>query len=233
MNEHLRLFCWKAGKRLKNDPILKKFAPHYFKYAKENIPCECPACKCPAGSFYRYSFAYIDEIQKIIYFDVPKSASTTIRRAFFDNKTSMSMTNKKDSLESYFKFTFVRNPWDRMVSNWKMFTTQPTRINQLKTMTDDDLSKFEDFVHFAIKKPNHHWQPQSLYTPEKLDFIGKLETIDTDMNKMRELLNQAPLKMEKHNSTKRNEYQVYYTPSLIDLVAEFYQEDIKKFDYIF
>ena len=89
MNEHFRLACWKAGKLLNNDQILKKYAPHYFKYAKANIPCECPACKCPAGSFNRYSFAYIDETQKIIYFDVPKAASTTIRRAFFDKKKSM------------------------------------------------------------------------------------------------------------------------------------------------
>lgn len=143
------------------------------------------------------------------------------------------MRNPKNGLDQYTKFTFVRNPWDRMVSNWKMFTTQPARIEQLRSMTGNDLGKFDDFVHFAIGMSNHHWQPQSMFTPEELDFIGKLETFDDDMNRLRELIGEAPLNLKKQNTTQRKRYQEYYSSSLVDVVADFYKEDIEKFGFSF
>lgn len=233
MNETIRQTCWKAGKKLRNDFLLEKSAPRYYRYARKNIPCKCPKCHCPARSSHKYSFVYLDELSQLMYFDVPKAASTTIRHAFYQNRQSASMTNPRNSLESYFKFTFVRNPWDRMVSNWKMFTTSPKRILQLKSMTNKDLSRFDHFIDFAIHNANHHWQPQVLFIPENLDFIGKFEDFDEDMNKLLEILGREPLKFDKRNTTKRTKYQDYYTPSLIDLVGNFYQSDIEKFGYQF
>lgn len=233
MNERIRFACWKAGKKLGSNRLKNKFAPESYKYAERHIPCVCPGCKCPAGSHCRYSFVYIDESHRLMYYDVPKSASTTIRKAFFGNELSASMTNPKYDLEKYFKFTFVRNPWGRMVSNWKMFTTQPSRIAQLKTMTREDLSRFEDFVYFAIKNSNHHWQPQAIYTPKNINFIGKIESFDVDMERMLTLISKSPKEMGKHNSTQQIRYQDCYTPSLADVVAEFYLDDIERFDYQF
>lgn len=233
MNEMLRLACRKAGKILQSDALLDKYASDYYNYGRENILCECPKCKCPAAGGRRYSFVYIDESRRLMYFDVPKAASTTIRNAFFQNRSSASMRNPKRGLDEYTKFTFVRNPWDRMVSNWKMFTSQPARIGQLRSMTNKDLKKFDDFVYFAITMSNHHWQPQSMFTPEKLDFIGKLETFDDDMNNLRELVGEAPLNLKKHNTTHRKRYQEYYSTSLVDVVADYYNEDIAKFGFRF
>jgi hypothetical protein len=233
MNENIRSAGWTVGKFLKNTNLLDRFSPDNYLHAKAYISCECPTCQCPARSACRYSFVYIDEGKRLMYFDVPKSASTTIRKAFFDNKLSASMTNPQTKRGDYFKFAFVRNPWDRMVSNWKMFTTQPPRIDQLKSMTDADLSNFGDFVDFAIRKSNHHWQPQALYVPEDIDFLGKIETFGEDMGKLLELTHQPPLELGRHNSTERKKYQDYYTPELVDVVGAFYQDDIKRFDYQF
>ncbi|MBT7067813.1 MAG: sulfotransferase family 2 domain-containing protein [Verrucomicrobia bacterium] len=173
-------------------------------------------------------------MSKLMYFDVPKAASTTIRRALFQNKSSASLRNPKKELASYLKFTFVRNPWDRMVSNWKMFTTQPRRIAQLRTMTNEDLTEFDHFVEFAVSKGNHHWQPQVLFTPDKLDFTGKVEHFDRDMNRLLRAMGREPLELEKRNTTNRNHYHDYYnSPSTIDQVAKLYRDDIERFDYQF
>jgi hypothetical protein len=181
----------------------------------------------------RYSFVYICEKRKLIYYDVPKCASSTIRKELFGNDNALSMINPKRDLKEYFKFTFVRNPWDRMVSNWKMFTSQASRIKQLKSMTSQDVSKFEDFVYFANRIRNHHWQPQVLYLPEKMDFIGRFEAFERDFERLCFYIGEKPWKVAKLNVTKRGPYYKYYTPSLVNYVAEIYSEDIRKFGYKF
>ena len=217
-------------------------APHYYyKYAQENIECVCSECFCPSQNASRYSFVYVDEKQKLIYFNVPKCASSSLRDLFFNSDNSYSMKNPEQNLEQYFKFSFVRNPWHRMVSNWKMFTTKQGRIKQLKAMTNKDMAhfmEFENFVRFAKENKNHHWQPQFLYHPEDLDFIGKLETIDDDLNHIFDHLGKERTQVKHLNKTNTKaddstSYTRYYTPSLIDLVGNMYAEDVKRFGYEF
>lgn len=212
--------------------LLRK--PYYYKYAQENILCECPLCFCPSRDKKKYSFVYVCEKRKIMYFDTPKCASTTIRNAFFNKSNVQSLIDPKDKTENYFKFTFVRNPWDRIVSNWKMFTTHPFRIKQLKSMTNKNISKFEDFLRFSIKKKNHHWQPQVLFIPEKMDFIGKLENFNVDFSRLySKLNNKSANNVTKNNSTERKPYWKYYNSSTAELVSKIYAEDIERFGYKF
>lgn len=204
---------------------------HYYKYARKNIECQCSLCKCPYQGNMNYSFVYICEERKVIYYDVPKCASTTIRKEIFNNNNELSLANPCLELNRYFKFSFVRNPWDRMVSNWKMFTNKPYRIKQLKSMTDDDLSKFGNFIRFAAEIKNHHWQPQSLFLPDKLDYVGKVESFDKDFNYVLTMIGEKAKKTKKLNATTRDSYWNYYTPELKSIVAEMYAEDIKRFGY--
>lgn len=151
-----------------------------FYDAKENIRCDCPQCLCPASGKFQYSFCYVDEVRKCIYYDVPKAASTTIRKKLGIGKLPhyTSLTDPELPYENYFQFSIVRNPWDRMLSNWKMFTTRPNRMKQLRSMTELNLSQFSQFVEFAVRTPNHHWQPQSLFVPENIDYVGRLEKFE-------------------------------------------------------
>lgn len=222
-----------------------------YDYAIENIKCECITCNCPSArsiksvkSFKQnirrrlknikpYSFTYIDARKKLTYFDVPKAASTTIRNSFFKDNHHYEEKSNCDYLESYFKFTFVRNPWSRMVSNWKMFTTQPRRINQLKSMTSLNLSKFEDFVYFTSEVKNHHWLPQVLYVPQKVDFIGKIETFNRDIKQIFEYVQKPYFDLSKQNKTQETDFHKYYSTKMKDFVAELYIDDIKRFNYDF
>ena len=189
-------------------------ASHYYKYARKNIECQCPLCKCPSQGAMKYSFVYICEERKIIYYDIPKCASTTIREEIFNNNNKLSMSNPSLELNKYFKFSFVRNPWDRMVSNWKMFTNKPYRIKQLKSMTSKDVSKFKNFIRFARERKNHHWQPQYLFLPDKLDYLGKVENFREDFSYVLSMIGENPREVKKHNTTKRDSYWNYYTPEL-------------------
>lgn len=209
--------------------------PDHYKYAERNIPCDCPLCPCPSGKSKskNYGFTYISENKKIMYFSIPKAASGTIRKIFFPEGNRLSKCHPKRPNDEYFKFTFVRNPWSRIVSNWTMFTKYTGRIRQLKSMTDKDLSKFEDFVHFASSAKNHHWQPQVLFLYEQPDFIGRIERIEQDFTELSDKLDidiEAP---KKTSVSGHRPYWEYYTPSLIEFVGEMYAEDIKRFGYKF
>jgi hypothetical protein len=169
-----------------------------------------------------------------MYYDIPKCASSTIRSFFFDNDNGYSLVNPKEGHRSYLRFTFVRNPWDRMVSNWKMFTTQPFRIRQLRSMTDRDLSKFEDFVVFAGSTRNHHWLPQSVFLPGGTDFIGRLENFESDFKKLCQLVGCDAGNVPHENSReKHRHYTSFYTSALIERVADMYSDDIRQFGYAF
>jgi len=233
MKEKYRQICYKLSRKLGSKNLSIRFSPYYYQYARNNIQCQFLTCKCPHRDAFEYSFVYIDEMLKLIYFDVPKCASSTIRELLFSDDNSLSMKNPEKGLNSYFKFAFIRNPWDRMVSNWKMFTTKPYRIKQLMAMTSKNLTDFKDFVGFALQVKNHHWQPQVLYLPEDLNFIGRFESFNEDFQRLLKTVGVETLSIKHLNKTPRKKYHEYYTTKLVDLVAEMYAEDIRRFGYSF
>lgn len=169
-----------------------------------------------------------------IYYDVPKCASSTIRQTLFGGDNRYSLRNPKHKLSEYFKFTFIRNPWDRMVSNWLMFHQQSFRVRQLRSMTDEDLTEFGRFVEFARRHPNHHWMPQSLFLPGPLDFVGRLEEFDEAFDYVCDRIGVDGARAETVNATARKgDYREAYTPELIDVVKRFYREDVDRFGYAF
>jgi len=207
--------------------------PDSYRYARENIPCVFAKCKCPAQLKKKYSFVYVSEDRNLIYYNVPKCASTTIRHELFGQRTTASLLTPKRSTDQYLKFAFVRNPWDRMVSNWKMFTQRPKRLNQINLMVPKGEMSFESFINFSIEQANHHWQPQSLFIPENIDFLGKIESFDEDFNRLLALIGREPRTLRKKNTTKGDDYWTYYSPELVRLVGELYKEDIERFGYDF
>jgi len=208
--------------------------PRYYRYARRHIVCECPLCRCPYQNGREYSFVYVNEKRGLMYYDVPKCASTSIRTCLFDGNDDTSLMDPRKALDHYFKFTFVRNPWDRMVSNWKMFTTRPFRIGQLHSMTRENLSSFNDFVAFAAQHKNHHWQPQSLFLPDRPDFVGKLETFEQDFETLcRKIGIDADTIPHENPCRERHAYTTYYTDELMAVVAGMYADDISMFGYEF
>lgn len=137
--------------------------------------------------------------------------------------------------EKYFKFTFVRNPWDRVVSayiyNLKMSDTNSSQHDREK-IKGYGIDGFNEYVLNDLQNtqsrfflPCSHWIKGYNY-----DFIGKLENFQNDMmfvcNKMRIDYIDTHL-----NTTNRDSYTQYYNEESKEKIKELYKDDIEMFHY--
>jgi hypothetical protein len=92
---------------------------------------------------------------KCIYVRIPKCASRSISQSLFDNlggghKTILEyqLIFSSKEFNSYFKFAFVRNPWDRLVSAYH-FLKEGGKTERDRTWADEHLSPHIDFDAFV------------------------------------------------------------------------------------
>ena len=147
----------------------------------------------------------------------------------------MSLSNPSGKLQDYFKFTFCRNPYSRVVSNYIMCTTDESRINQICQFHNNPSSmSFSEFVEFICKYDNHHWQPQIDFVyGYDMDFIGKLENFEEDFNNVCDKIGILRQQLPHANKTKHKHYTEYYDDETRQIVAEKYAKDIEHFEYEF
>jgi hypothetical protein len=153
----------------------------------------------------------------------------------------------KDWFDSCFKFAFVRNPWDRLVSVWAHL--KGYRLNQKRQRDSNSfLSDFRlfaysvcdvdsDFVRPVGKLVTDDWSqanPQVEWLRWGVDFVGRYENLDEDWIALCTVLG-IPLVIlsRENNSSRKSGYQQYYDDELRDLVGEYYREDIERWGYVF
>jgi len=150
----------------------------------------------------------------------------------------------EDAFTGYFKFAFVRNPWDRLVSAFFYLKNKEMRSNQ--HWAKKNLSEFDDFGEFVTRwvTRKNIWsyvffRPQYQFiclegTQPAVDFIGFYENLHSDFAAVCERINSsATLKEKNRNPLRVEDFREYYTDETRDIVAEVYAEDIKMFGYSF
>lgn len=148
-------------------------------------------------------------IEKAIWNVTPKIGSA-------DHRTPSQFIQEygQEVWDSYFKFGFCRNPWDRMVSVY----------HGRKQILKKD-----------IREPFHEWvfvntvRPQSLWLRE-VDFVGRFERFEEDFEKVKERLN-IDVKLPHENASKRKHYTEYYDEPSIEIVRSRFREDIERYEY--
>ena len=121
--------------------------------------------------------------------------------------------------DDLFKFAFVRNPWDRMISLW---------------MSTGAHREFIDFVRNPYPSKAPYFGPyvsQQVDYTQGLDKVGRFERLEQDFCGM------PPCGMTRlkhlNSSGEHKPYREYYTSVTRDLVADMYARDIKAFGYEF
>ena len=184
---------------------------------------------------------------KAIFIHIPKTAGTSIAQALFGGSRHVPYIEYKRAnpykFERYFKFSFVRNPWDRLVSTF--FFLKKGGVNEMdRRFAAEQLAKYDSFDKFVnswLTRENVwswvHFRPQYHFICDsslrrQVDFVGRTETIGADFNYVCQRLGvSASLKWS--NRSKHMPYNKYYTTELRDRVASVYAEDIALFGYSF
>ncbi len=132
--------------------------------------------------------------------------------------------------DEYFKFGFVRNPWDWQVSLYSY-------ILKIKNHRRHDLVKsmesFDEYIDWRVHK-GLNLQKDFFYKKDEciVDFIGKMENIEKDFQTICEKVNIVAELLHLNASRKDSNYLKFYSKKSIELVSQAFAEDIKLFGYV-
>lgn len=200
---------------------------------------------------------------KCIFIHIPRTAGSSIEIAIQGkNQWAVDMTTKhlvastakriyKDYWDDYFKFSFVRNPWSRMVSMCKYGNSHPRKWNQTYGVDISsgklNLDNYKKIYNRGIEvDPRFKYKeekyeniiPNAVYLNilnEEIDFVGKFENLERDIEYVSEKIKKnLKLSREEYSGfTKKHHYSYYYTEQSKNDVYDIYKHDIGAYEYKF
>jgi hypothetical protein len=186
--------------------------------------------------------AIISEEKKFIYIKIGKVATSSIHHyllekevpnliSSFDNYDIYDRWAKRFDRKDYYVFTFVRNPWDRMVSIWNYHRAY--------------LPEFKEFIRSNFRYKSHsgkekvsihnHCRQMIEYIFTEPDFIGKYENLYEDWKVIADKIGVSNILpySNKTQGKKDVHYSAYYDKSDVEVVRKLYKDDIERFNYEF
>lgn len=202
----------------------------------------------------------INHAHRCIYVHIPKTAGNSINRAFGSD-----WENHKDlrgyaaelapaNFAHYHKFAIVRNPWERIFSDYN-YQKKKSRARDSKLFLFDETGRqrlFREWVRATLADPHryeprswggevspgiHRWSPQvdwiSLDGKIAVDRILRLERLAEDFPILCKDVGLPPVKLPCRNRRLHWHYSWYYDAETRDRVAAYYAKDIEAFGYRF
>ena len=226
----------------------------------------------------------ISHDKKFVFVHVPKTAGTSLRNALIDKSydfggdanlflqskhwylsayyhffadyfdRSLFVNTSVHPLDYYYKFSIIRNPWDRMVSYFlyaflkrsdEKFLSFLKRVKLVKDLSKDllifprfrgfvgldygrcDAKLFDDCIHYNVLSKAYYEE----YLP-KVDRFLRFETVEPDYQALciDLRIDYKPLPYINKNKN-RTRYQDYYNDETINLVADIFDNEINIFKY--
>lgn len=203
----------------------------------------------------------ISDEHKCIFVHIPKAAGSSIKQALGMRGAGHPLWTVYANAHprewhDYFKFTVVRNPWDRLVSAYSYAQMERSYWHdaQLQPHPDYELLKGLDFQEFCLfLKKNAHllksgsllkhesWFQQYLWVAQEenkqirtiVDRVLRYENLDVHFPMLMAELGISSVVLPHVNRSDRGSYRDYYDAESRQIVADIYEVDIKLFGYEF
>lgn len=205
-------------------------------------------------------YAGPDHEFKTIFIHVPKSAGTSFRKALYGTKSFHIPAARYKAadpvgFQQYFKFSFVRNPWDRMHSafaylNGKKNADPAFPDHRWAAKVFSDVDSFQEFLnkleHESIFRRRVlryiHFRDQLSWISQRagrgrriiVDYVGRFESLGSDFQFISAKLGvrcQLPHERRRSGGT---DFRLRYSESwMVDAVSVIYRDDIDAFGYTF
>ncbi len=202
---------------------------------------------------------------RCIFVHVPKNGGTSIGRSLFDPYrgnhlpiATYQMIYDKSDFEAFFKFAFVRNPFDRLLSGYR-FMAQQAELTAAagksirtgkdgKPLASSAVTGHEDFEHFVTNwvtptnvRVFEHFRPQHRFvcTPDgriPFDHLGRFESMAESFDVITERLGvDVELRHDRPSRDRGDDrhYADHYTPSMRRIAEQVFARDLRLFDYTF
>lgn len=193
----------------------------------------------------------IDSDRKLVYLNNPKVACSSIKKSMFGDQPDIhDFVNPYTEWElnretgRYYKFTFVRNPYKRLISCFEDKCIQHPDDICWDSYLFSGLLRIRDFNQFVYRifllpgcLAEPHFAGQYLLVYDRrgkcqVDYIGKVEHIKEEYEPIRERYNLLPLPhMNRAASLTGRCWMDYYTPFTAWLVYRKYKKDFIAFGY--
>tara|TARA_B110001454_G_scaffold133456_1_gene124239 strand:+ start:63 stop:836 length:774 start_codon:yes stop_codon:yes gene_type:complete len=165
-----------------------------------------------------------------------------------------SLNYGKEKFNEYFKFTFVRNPWDRFISLWMKFKEEPKLQEQFNGLfdlhIDTDFKEPQEVLRYLLLAHKKgimipRWfKPQYEYIHDEnlkvlTNYVGTYEKFQFCFDFLCDRIDiphkTLPWGGEEHrrHNKEGKHYMDYYDPVMINAVAEIYHNDIRTWKYEF
>lgn len=203
---------------------------------------------------------YISKQRKFLFCHVSRTGGTSfseeIRNSVKDAQRlrfqHLSMREAKsilgDEFDELYKFAFVRNPWERLVSWYGLLAIgAPVRNPDEQPDWEPDSphwQKFDEFLEQASTQTIPDFRGDWLDYSQWLqlvddegnllvDDIGRFENYAADSKRFLDKIGVPQTMPEKLNTSKHLHYSEYYSDFGKELVAEVFQDDVTNFGYEF
>ena len=187
---------------------------------------------------------------RCIFVHIPKTAGKSVKSALFDGRTKGGHRSAYELMcifgpityYRYFRFAFVRNPYDRLASAY-YFLRNGGINDKDRAFAENHLYRYDnlhDFVMNWLDMDNiqiyHHFKPQHQYIYTRrhrclVDMIGRYETLGHDFERICNRLGIAA-SLPHHNKTSVYDQQsCSYEPSSKRKIRDIYKLDFELLGY--
>jgi len=179
------------------------------------------------------------EKYKFIYFSIPKTGSTTISSILIKDYKAVAHYDRHDNriplhAKDYFKFSTVRNPYERAISGYTHVTSK-LNVNVPEVFEHFHLISMTDYLtqELAIEKwATAHDNYKNMMTKRRGPGINihllRLENLETDFSKLYFVKNK--IKLDKQNATT-----MFPSKQIMDQIVKYvkvnYRKDFENFGY--
>lgn len=166
----------------------------------------------------------------------------------FDTYNSKYRTHKHSTLHNYrqelepslfknlFKFTTIRNPWDRMISYYFSPHRQTSKWSREKFI--EFVNKVSPLRHFTVSKSNfrtvrkfnklrYRFKRPCKRLNAEIDYIMKFENLEDDFKTVCNKVGIPETPLPVINRSTRKHYSRYYDEELVKLVGNRFWEEIE------
>jgi len=197
--------------------------------------------------------------RKFIFVSNPKTGSTSIDFALKEYNEEPSINEiSKDSLytrrhvpayvlerklshdiwRNYFKFAFVRNPWDWFVSqHFYNLEKRKLKVDISVRLSEKQILETYEFLKMYRGKPNVESACQHAFLCNNnntiaTDYIGRFETIAAHFQEVQKIIG-TNVTLQHLNMSNHSDYQFYYNNETRSLIFRLYKTDIEIWGYDF